>query len=132
MENTLENKAKFFAQYYGLKCCNYYDFLKRKRTCHVNGFSSHRIYESYLELKPLSSITDEDAIKVARLNPSVEKDGFLIGMSSERAIRFAKNNIYFLQYKTETADYLRSKGYALPYMGLSVENQIEYGWVKLI
>lgn len=28
-------------------------------------------------------------------------------------------------------DYLRSKGYAIPYMGLTVEKQIEYGWIKL-
>jgi hypothetical protein len=33
--------------------------------------------------------------------------------------------IYFI------TDYLRSKGYALPFMGLSVEQQISYGWVKL-
>lgn len=29
-------------------------------------------------------------------------------------------------------DYLRSKGYALPWLGLSVEQQIEYGWIKII
>jgi hypothetical protein len=28
--------------------------------------------------------------------------------------------------------YLVSKGYALPYMGLSVEQLIEYGWIKLL
>ena len=28
-------------------------------------------------------------------------------------------------------DYLRSKGYALPYMDLSVEDLISYGWIKL-
>lgn len=32
---------------------------------------------------------------------------------------------------TKVADYLRSKGYALPYMGISVEDQIKYGWIKL-
>lgn len=29
------------------------------------------------------------------------------------------------------SDYLRSKGYAVPFMGLSVETLIEYGWVRL-
>ena len=29
------------------------------------------------------------------------------------------------------SDCLRSKGYALPYMDLSVDNLIEYGWIKL-
>ena len=28
-------------------------------------------------------------------------------------------------------DYFRSKGYALPYMDLSVEDLVKYGWVKL-
>lgn len=28
-------------------------------------------------------------------------------------------------------DFLRSKGYALPWMGLSVEEMIEFGWIKL-
>ena len=28
-------------------------------------------------------------------------------------------------------DFLRSKGYALPWMGLSVEKLVEYGWVVL-
>lgn len=35
-------------------------------------------------------------------------------------------------YNYEEITYLRSKGYALPWMGLSVEQQIEYGWIKLI
>jgi len=32
---------------------------------------------------------------------------------------------------THCYQYLQSKGYALPYMGLSVEQLIEYGWIKL-
>ena len=30
-----------------------------------------------------------------------------------------------------TVDYLRSKGYALPWMDLSVEDLVKYGWIKL-
>lgn len=29
-------------------------------------------------------------------------------------------------------DYLRSKGYALPFRDISIEQQIEYGWIKII
>lgn len=29
-------------------------------------------------------------------------------------------------------DYFRAKGYALPFMGISVNKLIEYGWIKLI
>ena len=31
----------------------------------------------------------------------------------------------------QSLDYLRSKGYAVPYMDLSVEDLVEYGWIKL-
>jgi hypothetical protein len=32
---------------------------------------------------------------------------------------------------SKECDYLRSKGYALPWMDLSVEDLVEYGWIKL-
>ncbi|MGD1319184.1 hypothetical protein [Chryseobacterium sp. 2R14A] len=31
----------------------------------------------------------------------------------------------------EIVDYLRSKGYALPFRGLSVEKMVTYGWIRL-
>ena len=36
-----------------------------------------------------------------------------------------------LELSIKTGDYFRSKGYALSYMGLSVEDLVEYGWIKL-
>jgi len=30
----------------------------------------------------------------------------------------------------EAVDFLRSKGYALPFMGLSVDELVNYGWIK--
>lgn len=27
-------------------------------------------------------------------------------------------------------DYLRREGYAVPYMGISVDEQIDYGWIE--
>jgi hypothetical protein len=32
---------------------------------------------------------------------------------------------------SKECDYLRSKGYALHWMDLSVEDLVEYGWIKL-
>lgn len=34
--------------------------------------------------------------------------------------------------KKQMADFLRSRGYALPFKGISVEEQIKAGWVKLV
>lgn len=31
----------------------------------------------------------------------------------------------------QVVDFLRSKGYVLPWMGLSVEQLVEFGWIKL-
>ena len=119
MENTLENKSKFFAQYWGQEVLNgnglvYSATMKTK--LNDNG--------DYLELKPLSSITDEDYNFIMNdkvMNPDLE--------NGDPLFTFAIGGLRMSDLTT--TDYLRSKGYALPWMGLSVEKLIEYGWVKL-
>lgn len=37
----------------------------------------------------------------------------------------------YLHNALKISDYLRSRGYALPWMGVSVEEQIKRGWIKL-
>jgi hypothetical protein len=115
LESTLENKAKFFAQYWGTK------------TMYVGGVGLVEIGKGgwnlkhpdfFLQLTPLSQITDEDAIEIGYDN------------SEDFKYHFLKWNEV---HKTEVidADLLRSKGYALPWMGLSVDELVEYGWIKL-
>lgn len=120
-ENTIENKQKFFAQYWGQKIVNWNNNLQIKLKLNVLINETDSL--DLLELKPLSLITDDDA------------EGYLhfIGCHSfgER-IQQAK-----IQIKEDChndihmSDYLRSKGYALPWMGLSVETLVNYGWIKL-
>ena len=117
LENTLENKAKFFAQYWrqDLLCRVIFGKNKNEIIMHNTPCSNLKlgeIIDSYLELKPLSHISDEDAIK--------------LGFTNARDF-LAVADIYHIYH----VDYLRSKGYALPYMYLSVEDLVEYGWVKL-
>ena len=99
MKNTLENKTKFFAQYYGQKV-----LLDDNLT--VNFTRLHYGIEDFknwwLELKPLSEISNEDALEISDF-----------------------------VYADRKVDYLRSKGYAIPWNGISVEEMIEFGWVKL-
>ena len=113
--NTLENKAKFFAQYWGQEIVRTSAGHKHNVCQYIN--LSHESF--YLSLKPLSSITDEDfdisydgVMKVLDEDTGLEPDAIMVDHIA-------------------AIDYLRSKGYALPWNGISVEQQIEYGWIKL-
>lgn len=150
--NTLENKAKFFAQYLGQ-----FRLFNDNRVWHtapVRGDIIDKIDEDcYLLLKPLSSINDEDAVEIKKISmlqnkcdlSSINKIEFIkvkggaINMCYEYKIHwklFKADTSYIVlkqgfNLKLSVIDYLRSKGYALPYNGITVEQQIEYGWIKL-
>ena len=76
----------------------------------------------FLQLKPLSKITDEDAISMYR---GLERN-------YESANQFLEDykSIGFLEQSE--VDFLRSKGYAVPFMGYSVEDLVSFGWVRLV
>lgn len=122
MENNLENKEIFFALYWGQKCA----FMRRPHEPeYLEKVSDYSIaWVSYLELKPLSSISDEDA---SSLRGFINKGDFLF------YLRKCKNQYNFIDSNLSLGDldYLRSKGYALPFHNLSVEDLIRYGWIKL-
>lgn len=156
MENTKSNKSRFFAQYWGQK------------VLYVGGVGLEPIGtkgwnlkhpDFFLELTPLSQISDEDAIEVAKrmsyyseyfvitrneneihivCDDSIKviigivKFG-LIGkiIEDEFDSMFKKSVVYYEDEIVSCIDYLRSKGYALPWMDISIETLIEWGWVKL-
>jgi len=125
MGNTSENKAKFFAQYWGQ------NVLHRKDGSYVSVCFLNPIKDRYLFLKPLSSITDEDAIEVGRIVfPNLTDTQLILVKDGVVNIFSSGWNIDGLRM-LKIFDYLRWEGYALPWMGLSVGKQIEYGWVKL-
>ena len=155
LENTLENKARFFAQYFGQHVLYFSsDFLRKIDNLTLDSIED----DDFLELKPLSLISDEDAINVAKLvSPMLfegrgKNDGHYIDKSETWWYSVKHNGKTLMvdidldgyifeydeveEYKRPSrsligTDYLRSKGYALPWMDLSVEDFIEYGWVKL-
>ena len=120
MGMTSENKAKFFAQYWGQKYI--YSNEWGKYSDKVGSFNqSKHMDNAILILKPISSISDEDAAYIHYgHSASVLKDYF--DGDWKRAEKKLESN---------HVDYLRSKGYALPWMGLSVEQMVEAGWIKL-
>lgn len=154
MGNTLENKAKFFALYWGQLILMQADGLGVKKC--IQAYWEKSISSRYLELKPLSSISDEDAEEIARLY--YERCGInfkksdLIKYEIHTSVRESDLNavcldfIYnhswgkekstlFLRDTKQTdnriVDTLRDMGYAFSWSGLSVKDLIEYGWIKL-
>ncbi|MCT3817127.1 hypothetical protein HZQ15_18795 [Elizabethkingia anophelis] len=139
MENNLENKARFFAQYYSQEILTRDGGLRKfwKLGTDVSIESSLSRYgydyRYYVELKSLEDITDDDLMTIAKY---YEPTTYKVESNSDEIVfdymygdNFSSAAIgYDYGY---ALDYLRSKGYALPWMGLSVEKQIQYGWVKL-
>ena len=143
MENNLENKSKFFSQYWGQQCFVEPSF--NDYTTALMGVDLDSLSDGYLFLTPLSKITDEDAIEVANvvfngLQPSYAKiigleimfyhfkgtkqSGIQINDKIEIDTMTTHNMIVVYQY-------LQSKGYALPFHDLSVDDLVGYGWVVL-
>lgn len=114
VERDNKTKARLFAQYWGQEVA---------RTKWKQGWSTTRLTEvdpisatiDYLELKSISNISDEDLE--------------LVGFASRKGLAAC---VATLGLEGMWIDYLRSKGYALPFMGIPVEEQIELGWIKII
>jgi hypothetical protein len=70
----------------------------------------------------ISLAEDEDAIEVAKIH------GY---DTDEETPKLIRENSKAEATKASVVDYLRSKGYALPFLGMSVEEQINLGWIKL-
>lgn len=124
-ENTLENKAKFFAQYWGQKVFKETKF-HNSPLCNINSTFIDGAKDWHLELKPLSKICDEEALILSKMRYSFEE--YINLENGKCMVSCHENQKYLIQIQV---DFLRSKGYALPYMDLSVEDLIEYGWIKL-
>lgn len=132
MENTIQNKEKFFGVYMGVECRMSPEYVNVEIYIESGLCSTH----DYLLLKPLSSITDEDAKEIFVIHYEEYVEGCNdIGDVRDYINEYISGRSW--DYPTifltliNTIDYIRSKGYALPWMGLSVETLIDYGWVKL-
>ena len=143
-----ENKVRFFALYLNQKVLC--DNLRSGECLDKSWNWSHKDF--WLLLKPLFQISDEDAIEVAKIivkefrhenfshietncNCGVYfKNGyiniypdfsFLATLYTGQSVYQGPESILYAEH------FLRSKGYALPWFGLSVEEMIETSWIKL-
>ena len=146
-ENTLENKRKFFAQYWG-----------QRNLLHViddddihlllNDEMANDVKNWLLYLIPLSQISDEDVIQgiMITYNKTYDDLGEILEVKHYNTFSSITTTSAGQNFKTHRSfhhwngdrkigskecDYFRSKGYALPWMDLSVEDLVEYGWIKL-
>lgn len=125
MEINNESKAKFFAQYMFQHILMWHD---KSILYAVDGSDlaivSTKKTDYFLLLKPLSSITDEDVIESGNLSAWIS--------TVNEDISDYKDYVIVSGIKeTKVYQYLQSKGYALPWMGLSVEEMVQAGWIKL-
>lgn len=77
--------------------------------------------DEFLELKSLDKITDDEAKQMHRG----------IGKNYTSAQEFLEDNKVFGFLSQNEVDYLRSRGYAVPFMNYSVSDLIEMGWIKI-
>lgn len=94
----------YFGQHVGMV------HIEPARTVTIGSLFEH----DYLLLRPLSSITEEEKHHAYKIS--------FYGMTDHEKIRAS----------VEYADIIRSKGFALPFMGISVEEMVAAGWIKLI
>lgn len=104
MENTLENKVKFFAQYWGQKV------MTNGRSLFEVSYLDEPRDNEYLELKNIDHITDEE----------VDMLGF-----------DDVNHFFIAGDVNNMKDELRLLGFAVEWAGWSVEELISFGWIKL-
>jgi len=123
-------KERFFAQYFGQKVLHMDDESNLEYIFPIvksTFFATNK--GNYLLLRPISTLTDEEAIEYAKLQDyesPTEKDDFT-SLRSQLRVSIKNQWLNFT-----TVDYLRSIGVALPFMGHSVQEMIDCGWIRLI
>lgn len=159
---TQEEKAKIFALYWAQPV---YQISKSElpniyNVCDLS-LRHPTVRDGHLLLTPLSSITDEDAIEVAKIMTFHDGKGIIIERKKNGDIEMYDryndephfvNTLFFVPYPfeifsrndngnwfqydaerfIEITDFLRSRGYALPAFGHSVDELVQEGIFKLI
>lgn len=137
MKNTLENKSKFFAQHW----MQHYTFIQGSSfTINERAFPLDN--DCFIILKSLKIISIDELIFLQKdkyesyQGKEIKLLDIIYGKENRIVIevKISKEKAavtYGFELRPDHIDYLRSKGYALPYMRLSIEKQIEYGWIKI-
>lgn len=100
------------------------------------GYYLCTVAEANILVKPLSKISDEDALEICKLM-DYHPDNVTPDYGRELAEELNDGDMSVMMGATwwqviAVIDYLRSKGYALPYKNWNVEELVEFGIFKLI
>lgn len=142
---TSENKVNFYAPYWHLEVAYGGDNTGADSIGYMlldlkeSGYNEEDFKYWKVYLKPLSSISDEDAIQICRI---IGINETMSRFTTPSAIRIGKRmieDLFTLTPKDVTEpfrvisiyQYLQSKGYALPYINYSVDDLVELGVIKL-
>ena len=147
-------KCRFFAQYYGQEILRWHQWIETTPDSKVD-LSIPAIEKSgwFIKLKPLSKITKEHLQQIFIKEFPFDtifnsydfmckydlRNYFIISNVCEKKylkiIDFENNKEFnYSNYKTIShigIDFLRSQGYAVPFMEYSVDDLISFGWVRL-
>lgn len=142
----IKDKKAFFAQYMGQRVASLHDNVS------LVIVGSHPIENiDYLELRSLESITDEDDMAYLKYSSTTEITEFLRKVNETKefkeyevifkGIKGKRTKASFLKCKfsifnkptltVESLDYLRSKGYLIPFRTYTIEDLLQRGWAKI-
>ena len=129
---NIDVKCRFFAQYWGQKVAKETNYPNSPTINTSTALILNELENYHLELKPLSKITEEDAFEVASIISNSIHDS-----KSKELVSYYKEDILkdpevLCHASYTTVDYVRSRGYALPFMEYSLEDLISLGWVRFI
>lgn len=97
---------------------------------HKKGFKNVVSVNDYLELTPLSAITDEDALEAARIL-DINHSGAVEDVKEWLNDRHGFSRIKHKWECLEIFDHLRSRGYLLPFRQFSTQQLLDMGWAKI-
>ena len=121
------DKRRFFSQYYGQKVM----YVGGVGLVEVGrGGWNWKHPDFFLQLKPTKKITSDEAKELGKILNIKDDEviGILISDEFLNTMISAKNGGVI---NVHAIDYLRSKGYAVSFMGYSVSDLVELGWVKI-
>ena len=121
-ENTLANRIKFFGQYFGQKVLRHKDW---KNCVENNPLTEDWFHKGMiLELKSLDNISNEEIEFIFKTEYHQPIDNLVNILMSN----LDSYNTFFV---SEIVDKIRLNGFSWPWMDLSVQDLIDYGWIKL-
>jgi hypothetical protein len=126
-------KSRFFAQYWGTKTL----YIGGKGLVEIGkGGWNLKHPDFFLQLKPLSKITNEDAEKLQYTLVNVVGLDGLIRQNSIELVKEVVSNYEqidcLFMLPSSFADLSRELGYAIDWNNYKVSKQIELGWVQLV